>query len=651
MTAFALVPSFSFDSSVAVLFWTLCRGGALVLPDGAAHEDLPGLVERMAEAGVSHWLSVPSVWALVLERTGGRLSGLRTVVVAGEPCPRRLVERHAELLPEVALFNEYGPTEATVWSTVYRTAMSDTGAVAPIGWPVPGARILLLDAGLRMVPAGVPGELCVSGPGVARGYRGRPALTAERFGPDPWSGSPGARLYRTGDRARRRPDGTLEFLGRLDEQVKIRGFRVEPGEVEAVLASLPDVREAAVVAVPDTEGGARLRACVVPEREAVDALALRAELAERLPAPMVPSSFILLEALPRTPNGKVDRRVLAGTDSGWRTEGDPAAAPVRRTEPRDRLELRLCRIWEEVLGEGPVGVDDDFFARGGHSLLAVRLLAQIERETGVDLPLATLFRTPTVAGLAEELRRDRPREVSPLVPFRVDGSSETPMFFIHPVGGTVLCYRELARCLEGIPFYALEAPGVEEGEPVDSVERLAELYLQEMRTVQPRGPYRLGGWSFGGLVALEMGRRLEAAGEDVALVALVDTAGPGLADGEGEPDEGLLLAALDHEVGGLAVDDLARARRLLAVARAHLAARNRYHPASLPAGTVLFRATGALLRTGGQAAAGWEDFSGLRLEDLPGDHYSLLEVPAVRELADRLRSLSGGMAHPRREAG
>jgi amino acid adenylation domain-containing protein len=621
---FVLLPPLAFDSSVAVVFWTLASGGALLLPPEPAVADLPALGALLRAGGATHWLSVPSLWALVLEQLAPEvLAGLRAVIVAGEACPRRLVELHAALLPEATLYNEYGPTEAAVWCTVHRAAPEDPAPVFPVGRPIPGARIDVLGPEQETVPLGVPGELWAGGPGVARGYLGQPGLTADRFRPDPWV--PGARRYRTGDRVRWRSDGVLDFLGRLDEQVKIRGVRIEPGEVEAVLAGVPGVRSAAVVAAGPEEDR-RLAAFFVAET-ALAADAVRAALAGRLPAIMVPASFTRLDALPLTPNGKVDRRRLAAL----------AEAPPPRGEegrpPGDGLELRLLHLWEDVLGTAPLGVDDDFFARGGHSLLAVRLTARIEQATGRAVPLAALFRAPTVARLAAWMREEpAARPLSPRVLLRAPRhvpAAAPPFFLVHPLGGSVLCYRELALHLGEREIWGLEAPGVETGEPLDRIEDLAAFHLAALREAHPQGPCLLGGWSFGGLVALEMARLLEDAGEEVPLVALLDTAPPGVVPQE--PGDEELRAALAAEVEE---PERGQALRLLHVALAHRQAESAWTLRRIPAGTVLFRASEALP----DAARSDAIWPGVSVATVPGNHYSFLKEPHVQILAGLLRS-------------
>ncbi|WNG36527.1 amino acid adenylation domain-containing protein [Archangium violaceum] len=385
---------FTFDASLAGLFWTLSHGGTLRFPESGVMDDPRALAASLAQHGVTHLIGVPVLYAQLLAAAPvGGLSSLRAVSVGGEACPRELVRAHYEALPGTPLFNEYGPTEATIWSTVHRVEPTESGSV-PIGRPIPGARVYVLDERLQLVPAGVPGELYVGGAGVARGYLGRPELTSERFLADPFDASPGARLYRTGDRVRWRKDGVLEFLGRQDGQVKVRGFRIETGEVEAAIAAHPGLREVAVAAREDGRGGKRLVAYVVPhQRPAPEPDALRAFLRERLPEYMVPSAFVEREVLPRTRTGKVDLRALPTP------EFQSAVRSAAYVAPRNELEEGLARVWSEVLGVARVGVDDNFFELGGDSILSIQIVTRAGR-AGIELSPRQVFQNPTVARLA-----------------------------------------------------------------------------------------------------------------------------------------------------------------------------------------------------------------------------------------------------------
>ncbi len=399
VSAFLLLSSFSFDSSVAGIYGTLCRGGALHLAPEGAQKDPGRIAELLASEAISHLLCLPSLYGLVLEHAGPRrLASLRTVIVAGESCPPGLVERHHAAAPEVPLFNEYGPTEATVWSTVARCRSLGGDGRVPIGRPIANTRALILDPRIEPVPSGVAGELYVGGGGIARGYLGAADLTADRFVPDPFSSEPGARLYRTGDRARALPGGEIEFLGRCDLQLKVRGVRVEPGDVEAALARHPAVREAVVVARADGGGDARLVAYVAPNGvDGPTAGALRAFLQERLPDSMVPSLFVTLDALPRAPGGKVDRRSLPAPGAARPEVGATFVAP------RGPVEEVVAGIWAALLGVERVGAFDDFFDLGGHSLLATQVVSRVREALRVEVPLRAIFEDATVAGLAEGL--------------------------------------------------------------------------------------------------------------------------------------------------------------------------------------------------------------------------------------------------------
>jgi len=503
--------SVSFDASVFEIWGALLHGGRLVLfpervPTPAA---LREIVRR--EGVTTLWLTA-SLFNEVMDADPGALAGVRQLLTGGEPLSAPHVRRALERLPGTRLVNGYGPTETCVFACCHAIVEPPGGSSVPIGRPIANTRVYVLDRAMQPVPVGVLGELHVGGPGVARGYLRRPDLTAERFVPDPY-GVSGERLYRTGDLARWRADGTIEFAGRMDNQVKIRGFRVEPGEIEAVLGEHPGVLRATVTTT--TRGGDRaLVAHVVPRPgQAVPAHALRQHLADRLPPHMVPSSFVILDALPLTPSGKVDRRAL------------PAPAPERGdiVAPRDPLEAALARRWEDLLGVRPVGVTDDFFQLGGHSLLAVRLVRQIEELCGVTLPLATLYARTTVESLAAAIvEGDHGSFAEPVVTLN-GGGTRPPLFFFHGDldGGGFYCVR-LARHLgPDQPLHVVHPLGLRGGDVPPTIPEMAEAHVRALRAVQPAGPYRLGGYCNGGLVAFETACRLEREGERVDLVALV----------------------------------------------------------------------------------------------------------------------------------
>jgi amino acid adenylation domain-containing protein/thioester reductase-like protein len=398
---FLLLSPFVFDSSVAGLFGTLCEGGALIVPPDGVHADPAALAELIERRGVTRTLTLPSFWQQILTPgRAGELRSLAAVIVAGEACPPELLAQHRELLPGAALFNEYGPTEGTVWSTVHRFTAIPPAATArvPIGRPIENARAYVVDAHLQPAPAGFPGELLVGGAGVARSYLGRPDLTAERFIPDPFAAEPGARLYRTGDLVRFLPDGALEFLGRVDHQVKIRGHRIELGEIEALLGRHPNLREAVAVVREDAPGDRRLVAYAVPREQPGPTIPeLRRHLQDRLPDFMVPSAFVLLESLPCTASGKVDRKALPAPDRA-RPEVES-----HYQAPRNREEEVLAGIFAEVLGVDRVGIQDSFFELGGHSMLFAQLFYRVLQDLKVEVPVEFFFQAPTVAGIARAL--------------------------------------------------------------------------------------------------------------------------------------------------------------------------------------------------------------------------------------------------------
>lgn len=411
VSRFLLLSSFAFDSSVAGIFWTLCSGGTLFLPQAGGEQDIPQLIELFAKNHISHLLSLPSLYDLLLEQAKlEQLVSLRTVIVAGEVCPIELVLRHFELLPETSLFNEYGPTEGTVWSSVYNCRSPEVRTKVSIGCPIANTQIYLLDSQLHPVPLGVPGELYISGDGLARGYLNRPQLTAEKFIPNPFSDASGARLYKTGDLARYLADGNIEFLGRIDHQVKIRGFRIELGEIEAVLSQHPGVRSLAVIAREDEPGHKRLVAYIVPNEQLINPKSalpggslvtsqnqnlsdLRGFLQQKLPAYMVPSTFVQLKALPRLPNGKVNIKALPAPEI--------VRAELSRTfvAPQTPVEKVLAEIWTQVLRVERVGIHDNFFELGGDSILSIQIVAKAN-QAGLQLTPKQLFDRQTIAELA-----------------------------------------------------------------------------------------------------------------------------------------------------------------------------------------------------------------------------------------------------------
>ena len=503
------VSSLSFDMVVPELFLPLLNGARLVVVSREEATNGELLMARLAASGATVFQATPATWNLLLEAGWQGDKSLR-VLCGAEAWGLKLAQELAARSRE--LWNLYGPTETTVWSSVSK--VNGTSPVT-LGMPLANTQFYVLDGHLQPVPIGVAGELYIAGDGLARGYLKRPELTAEKFVVNPFSTTPGARMYRTGDRVRYLASGELEFLERMDQQVKLRGFRIELGEIESVLSSHPEITESVVLVQQDKHGEKRLVAYIVGEKEPASS-ELHEYLRERLPEYMVPQVFVSLPAFPLTPNSKIDRRAL----QAMKIEPDRHGESL--IEPRDVVELQLAHIWEELLDVKHVGVRDDFFRLGGHSLLAVRLMARIQASFGQHLPLASLFQGANIEKQARLLREQQPDYSASLVAIQTKGEG-LPFFCVHPGGGNVLCYRELSNHL-GLeqPFYGIQSRGLLENQvPHRRIEDMAAYYIEDIRRVQADGPYLLGGWSMGGVIAFEMARQLEAKGQGVSLLALI----------------------------------------------------------------------------------------------------------------------------------
>nr|APD71718.1 non-ribosomal peptide synthetase 7 [Streptomyces sp.] len=538
------VTTVAFDIHALELHLPLLHGASVVVADRAAVVDPSALADLIGASGSTIMQATPTLWHALLTERPAVAEGLR-MLVGGEALPPDVADRMTRAGAEVT--NLYGPTETTVWSTAAvlkgqaQKGSSQGGSAQggpSIGRPIRNTRAYVLDGALRPVPPGVTGELYLAGEGLVRGYLAQPGLTAGRFVADP-HGPAGTRMYRTGDVARWTPDGELEYLSRTDHQVKIRGYRIELGEIEAALTRHASVAQS-VAAVredqPGDHGVKRLVAYAVPADPAqgIDPEELRTHVRGQLPDYMVPATVVALPALPLTPNGKVDRKALPAPDlTAVRGTGGRA--------PRTAREAALCELFAEVLGVTQVGIDDDFFELGGHSLLATRLVNRIRAELGTAASIRSVFEAPTVAALAGRLRQDGGKggadddPFAPVLRLREGrggggkGDSGTgvsaPYFLIHPVVGIGWCYTGfITRLGPDATVYALQARGLN---PADAcaadLPEMAADYADRIREVQPEGPYRLVGWSFGGLVAHEIATRLQSEGADVELLALLDS--------------------------------------------------------------------------------------------------------------------------------
>jgi aspartate racemase len=670
-----------FDASTLEIWGALLNGARLAI--------YPPVTPTLTELGAAireHrvttlWLTAGLFHQMVEEQIES-LEGVHQLLAGGDVLSVPHVRKALEHLPGCVLLNGYGPTENTTFTCCHRiTAESAQRATIPVGRPIANTQVFVLDDALQPVPVGVPGELFTGGDGLARGYLGHPDLTAAKFVPHPFGTEPGARLYRTGDRVRWLPGGEIEFLGRLDGQVKIRGFRVEPEEIEAALALHPNVRECAVIVRENGHGEKSLVACCAARSApAPTATDLRGFLHERLPAYMIPVAFVAIDALPLTANGKVDRRTLARTQAGVNTVHEREFVA-----PRGPVERGLVEIWEEILDVRPVSVTDKFFDLGGHSLLAVRLLARIEKVFGKKLPLATIFQFATIGELAPIIGGKT--EVAPgtsLVEVQAHGR-QPPLFLVHGVGGGMFWgYGNLARHLgDDQPLYAFKSRGLDGLDEFASIEEMAAHYVADLRAFQPAGPYRIGGYCFGGNVAFEMARQLRAAGERVALLVLMNctpTSGsyPRV---RATPawvwkflrNLGVLLATMarwdakqrrafltwkwrtwkkrlrhlrdrwGRDATTLEADEIvdltdysADQRRLWA---AHIRALQRHHMRPYDGRVVLFRSRMHQLLCSFAGDFGWGEFArgGVTVAVLPGAHETILEEPNVRAVAAELQ--------------
>ncbi len=687
----------SFDVSFQEVYSTLCGGGRLIMLTEQQRRDLPALPGLLTATGAER-VYLPYVALQQLAEAAARLgtapAGLRVIISSGEQL--RVTDEIRALCAAgsgVVLENQYGPTETHV-ATRY-TMTGDPArfpVLPPIGTAIDNAEILVLDENMLPVPDGVPGEIHLGGLCLADGYLGRPELTAAAFRPDPRA--EGARLYRTGDIGRRLPGGEVVADGRRGGQVKIRGHRVEPMEVELALrrvtAALPGITEVAVVAHDGIAGSSahtQLVGFLVGSRAGVNEAGVLAALREWLPEYMIPSRLVWLDALPATPSGKRADAVLA-------TMALPAVELGGRVPPRTPVESAVAELMADTLGLTDIGVHDDFFALGGNSLTAVRLIVSIEQRYGVALPVSALATGPTVAALAEHLREHPDTGFDPLVPLR-DGDG-APLFLAPPIGGNVLCYVELAQQLPaGRPVYGLQAAGLRPGSTVAaSMPEIARGYIEAIRRVQPEGPYHLGGWSLGGMMAFEMAQQLTRAGHEVDTLVLIDAMtvrhGDPLPVAERRLQEfflwELLLLARGADAAVVAIpaeletDDqvfdfmLATAveagvlpsagsrelvRRLFDVFVGNWRAFVGYRPQAYAGTMTLLRATeplppvlrlrhdrvGTLHR---DPTNGWDTYAAGRLEVIavPGDHLTLIQPPQVAEVAAQLALVLDPAATP-----
>ncbi len=646
------VTTLSFDIAGLEIYLPLIVGASVEIVSREVSSDGYQLLAKLASSGATVMQATPVTWRMLIEAGWKGTPNLK-ILCGGEAISRKLA---TQLLQRAgSVWNMYGPTETTIWSTCSRIASEHEPIV--IGRPIANTDIFILDEFLQPVPIGVAGELHIGGDGLARGYFRRPELTAEKFIASPFAQNPTARLYKTGDLARYRPNGDIECLGRIDHQVKLRGFRIELGDIESALRQHRGINDTVVVAQEDTPGDKRLVAYFVPSQEPPATVSeLRDFLKEKLPEYMVPSAFVALEAMPLTPNGKVNRRALPAREQTILAPAESFAAPT------NDFESQLVTIWENVLGVRPIGIRHSFFELGGNSLVAVRLMQRIEQAFGKHLSIATLFQAPTIEQLAGILLQKGWAPAWSSVVAIQTGGSKPPFFCVHGVGGNVLRFYALAQHLgSDQPFYALQAQGLNADYPCHTrAEDMAAHYVKEMRSVQPEGPYFLGGYSFGGMVALEMAQQLIAQGEEPPVVVLFDT----LCAAAGETSFSQKLTSFSSSLlkvlrmsgterraylsrvvtaplraiqWGLHVAKLPR--KVRKVRNACLEAARYYAPRAYPGRVVLFRSSREPLGGLGDPYAGWSQYlADLQVCEVKSNHDNILLEPQVQLVAEQLRT-------------
>ena len=522
----AQLTNLSFDVMLRDIFLPLTAGAALVLPSRDTLNSASDVLAWLAFQEISILHAVPTLAAHWMQACSSsvRMPCLRVIFFAGEPLTGRLVTQCRESFgANATIVNLYGPTETTLAKLYSIVGQVPDNGVLPIGCPLPDTQALVLSDRQEICGVCEEGEIVLRTPFRTRGYVNAPEEQTRRFVSNPFVASPEDLVYRTGDMGFYRADGAIEIRGRCDQQIKLRGIRIEPGDIEAALSRHPAVRQAVVVLREFAPGDQRLVAYLICAGQAApSATELRALLGDSLPVAMVPSTFVFLKELPRTPSGKIDRRSLPDPDSVSPEQQGASVAP------QDQLDNRLLNLWEKIFGHGPLDMRADFFELGGSSLLAVRMYAEIEAMFGKNLPVSTLLSHSRLADLADLIRSRRWLDPwSSLVPLQPKGS-RTPLFYIHAGGGNLLIYRNLSLSLgSDQPVYGLQPKGLDGIlDPLRTVEDMADHYVALIFSIQPQGPYYLAGLSGGGTIALEMAQRLRARGQEIAFLGMFDTTGP-----------------------------------------------------------------------------------------------------------------------------
>jgi len=651
---YAFVSTIAADLGNTAIFPSLCTGGSLHILSSERLVDSAAMAEYFSASNIDFLKIVPShLKALQDIPHPERLMPRRQLILGGEPVRRRLVDQLQKYAPNCAIINHYGPTEATVGVLTFNVPQEEIdsrAATIPLGRPIANTQIYLLDSSCAPAPIWTPGHLHIGGEGVARGYLNCPDLTAEKFIPDCYTDKPGKRLYKTGDLARYLSDGNVEFLDRIDNQVKVRGFRVELREIESVIRKHPDVDEALVLQHENEQEERCLVAYVVLHRTSVNggeprladstlsSRELRLFLKDKLPDYMIPSVFMFLDTLPLTPNGKPDRKALPIPTTGINESPSIVA-------PSNEVEMELVRIWEDVLGVKPIGVKNRFFELGGHSLSAVRLISRIRQEFNQDVSMEALLQAETIERLAISLSRKKKSDKwTPLVPLQTHGDAP-PFFCAHPSIGIAFSYTELAKYLgSDRPFYGLQS---RIHDPLTSIEEMATLYIEAIHAIQPEGPYLVGGWSMGGLIAYEIARQFVMLGDSVALLALIDRAAYEL--DTRQVDDASLKAWFSNNIrivkqqinqadsNGIDISPVMY-QQYFQVYKNNYRAIERYVPKPYPGKIVLF-VTDETAAAAAEPTLGWGALTEeVEVRKVSGTHSSVIINPDVYFLAEQLKA-------------
>ncbi|MGD9488072.1 MAG: amino acid adenylation domain-containing protein [Calditrichaceae bacterium] len=648
--------SFSFDASVEEVFATICSGGCLIIVNRESLLAPAEFIKLINSEKISKVLLPPSLLSILPEDP---MPSLKTIVSGGEACTRGIASRWYK---NRIFINGYGPTESTIVAAYHRVSELPDSDAIPIGRPIDNIRLYVLDPFMNPLPVGIPGELYIGGPGLARGYLDKPHLTAEKFVPNPFDQIPGSRLYRTGDLVRYLDGGDIEYLDRIDNQIKIRGFRIELGEIESLLRKVPGVTDSAVIVREDSPGDKRLTAyIIIKDNSDISTQQIRNALKNDLPEFMIPGALIRLEKFPLLPNGKVNRKALPSP------ELDEIRIDEDHIAPRGSIELKLVRIWREILNIPIVGITDNFFDLGGHSLLAIRVIDKIQQEFDREIPLVSLFSDPTIENLAKLLTQEvKSDNFNPLVELK-KGTASEPVYFIHPTGGSAHWYIQLAELLHTRrPVYGIQARGFDGKLDLHTtIESMASYYVDAVRRQQPEGPYFLAGWSFGVIVAFEMGRQFSEMNQEVGFLGILDS-GPYIPHQEEPKDDSELLQKmfsshfeLDAEMlREMEYDEqlkfvlkIAKKEKVLPrfirqnqfklyvhINKIQTGAWRKYKPLNFNGKITLFRADENRDYDNLPDDLGWKKYAGKGVDiiNVPGDHITMMTKPNVKILAEKI---------------